>query len=143
MNKASLLSFSRAIVFASISTTTALAQKTSDHRETLLATVAAQPANAPGMTLTTVVAEYRPGAFTPPHRHGNAFAMIYILEGSIVSKVDGKEMELHAGDHFTENPNAHHELFRNPSKTRTTKVLAVFLAPSAEAERDLTILDQK
>jgi quercetin dioxygenase-like cupin family protein len=143
MKKVWRFTFSAAIVLAISSAFTVRAQKTSEHRETLLAAVAAQPPNAPGMTLTTVIAEYKPGAFTPSHRHGNAFAMVYILEGSIVSKVDGKEVVLHAGEHFTEDPNAHHEIFRNPSKTSTTKVIAVFLAPSAEAKRDLTILDDK
>jgi quercetin dioxygenase-like cupin family protein len=113
-------------------------------RETLATKFSAQPPNAPGMTLTTVIAEYKPGAFTPPHHHGQAFAMIFVLEGTIVNKVDdGNETVLHAGDHFTEAPNAHHVTFRNPSKTKTTRILATFLAPSAEAERDLAILDSK
>lgn len=124
-------------------TASAPSQQTMEQRETILATVAAQPTNAPGMTLTTVIAEYKPGALTPSHRHGGAFAMVYILEGSIISKVDGKEVVLHKGDHFTETPNAHHQEFRNPSKTQATKVLAVFLAPTPEAQKDLTILDQK
>jgi len=121
-----------------------LAQPAAGSRETLATKFSAQPPNAPGMTLTTVIAEYKPGAFTPPHHHGRAFAMIYILEGTIVNKVDhGKESVLHAGDYFTEPPNAHHVVFRNPSRTKTTRVLATFLAPSAEAERDLAILDAK
>jgi quercetin dioxygenase-like cupin family protein len=120
------------------------AQYAAGGRETPLATIAAQPSNAPGMTLTTVIAEYKPGTLTPPHRHGHAFAMVYILDGTIVSKVnDGPETVLHAGDHFTEEPNAHHVVFRNPSKTRPAKVLAVFLAPTAEAQNDLAILDSK
>jgi quercetin dioxygenase-like cupin family protein len=120
------------------------AQQPAGARETLATRFSAQPPNAPGMTLTTVIAEYKPGAFTPPHHHGQAFAMIYVLEGTIVNKVDdGNETLLHAGDHFTEAPNAHHVIFRNPSKTKTTRVLATFLAPDAEAERDLAILDSK
>src|ERR1700749_4398933 len=119
-----------------------LAQQPAGSRETLATKFSAQPPNAPGMTLTTVIAEYKPGAFTPPHHHGQAFAMIYVLEGTIMNKVDdGKETVLHAGDHFTEAPNAHHVVFRNPSKTKTTRVLATFLAPSDEAEKDLAILD--
>ncbi len=143
MKKTSQLTFSAAMLLAISSAATISAQEKSDHRETLLASVAAQPPNAPGMTLTMVIADYKPGSSTPSHRHGQAFAMVYILEGTIDSKVDGKEVVLHAGDHFTEDPNAHHEIFHNPSETKTTKVLAVFLAPSAEAKRDLTILDQK
>jgi len=120
------------------------AQKSVGSRETLATKFSAQPPNAPGMTLITVIAEYKPGAFTPPHHHGQAFAMIYVLEGTIVNKVDdGNETVLHAGDDFTEVPNAHHVMFRNPSKTKTTRILATFLAPSAEAERDLAILDSK
>jgi quercetin dioxygenase-like cupin family protein len=120
------------------------AQDMSGPRENLLARFAAEPPNAPGMTLTTVIAEYKPGAFTPPHHHSSAFAMVYILEGTIVSKIDnGKETVLKTGGHFTEAPNAHHVVFRNPSKTASGKVLAVFLARHGEAEKDLTILDAK
>jgi quercetin dioxygenase-like cupin family protein len=111
MKRSFQLTYTAAILLAVFSASALLAQKTSDHRETLLATVAAHPPNAPGMTLTTVIAEYEPGTSTPSHRHGNAFAMVYILDGTIVSKVDGKEVVLHAGDHFTEDPNAHHEIF--------------------------------
>jgi quercetin dioxygenase-like cupin family protein len=68
-----------------------------------------------------VIAEYAPGTSTPSHRHGNAFAMVYILEGTIVSKVDGKEVVLHAGDHFTEDPNAHHEIFRKPKHDKNNE----------------------
>ena len=91
--------------------------------------VSAQPPNAPGMTLTTVIAEYKPGAFTPPHHHGQAFAMIYVLEGTIVNKVDdGKETVLHAGDHFTEAPNAHHvSVSQTPVRRRRHGSLRPFL----------------
>ena len=113
-------------------------------RETVVTKLSAQPPNAPGMTITAAIAEYKPGASTPSHRHGNAFAVVQVLEGTIISKVDdGKEVVLHTGDHITEAPQAHHVLFRNPSRTETAKVLAIFYAPSAEAERDLTILDPK
>jgi quercetin dioxygenase-like cupin family protein len=110
-------------------------------REKIQAAFSGEPPNAPGMVLTGTVAEYKPGAWTPPHSHGDAFAMVYVLSGSIVSKVDdGKERVYHAGESFTENPHAHHILFLNPSKTESTKIYAVFLAP--KSEKDLVILDK-
>jgi quercetin dioxygenase-like cupin family protein len=94
------------------------------------------------MVLTGTIAEYKPGASTPSHSHGDAFAMVYVLSGSIVSKVDdGKEHIYRAGESFSENPHAHHVLFRNPSKIESTKIFAVFLAP--KAEKDLVILDKR
>ena len=38
-----------------------LAQQAAGSRETLATKFSAQPPNAPGMTLTTVIAEYKPG----------------------------------------------------------------------------------
>ena len=144
MKKSFCLPFAVVVLAAAFHCESAPAQTPSASREKVVTKFSAQPSNAPGMTLTTAIAEYGPGAFTPPHRHGQAFAMIYILEGTIVNRVDdGEETVLHAGDHFTESPNAHHVLFRNPSKTKTARVIATFLAPTAEAEKDLTILDSK
>ena len=111
-------------------------------REIVESTFQVSPPNAPGMVLTGVIAEYKPGTSTPPHHHGDTFVLAYVLSGSVVSKLDdGQERVFHAGESFTENPNAHHVLFRNPSKAESARVLAIFLAP--KSEKDLVILDRR
>ena len=53
-------------------------------------------------TLTLV--EYAPGGADTAHRH-NAYAFVYVLEGSVVMQVKGgKEMTLGPGQTFSETP---------------------------------------
>jgi quercetin dioxygenase-like cupin family protein len=59
---------------------------------------------------------YPPGGADPVHRH-NAHAFVYVLEGSIVMQMKGdKEVTLHPGETFYEDPNGIHLVGRNASK---------------------------
>lgn len=86
-------------------------------------------ANAPGKSLTGVVVDYAPGAKSPPHSHGAAFVVAYVLSGAIRSKVnDGKEIVFHAGESWSENPGDHHAISENASDTEPAKLLAISVA---------------
>lgn len=51
---------------------------------------------------------YPPGASDPIHRH-NAYAFLYVLEGSVAMRVQGgKEITLTPGETFYEGPNDIH-----------------------------------
>jgi len=81
----------------------------------------------PGKELLMITVEYPPGASDPVHRH-NAQALVYVLEGSIVMGVNGKEpVTLTAGQTFYEGPNDIHTVGRNASKTMPAKFLVVLL----------------
>src|SRR5262245_4707943 len=83
-------------------------------------------ANVPGKECTMITVEYAPGGKDPVHRH-NASAFIYVLEGSIVMQMKGeKEVTLHAGETFYEDPDGIHLVGRNASNTKPAKFL-VFL----------------
>lgn len=81
----------------------------------------------PGKEGVMISVEYPPGSTDPVHRH-NAYAFIYVLEGSIVMEVrGGKEVTLTAGQTFYEGPNDVHVVGRNASKTKPAKFIAFFV----------------
>ena len=83
-------------------------------------------ANVPGKECTMITVEYAPGGKDPVHRH-NASAFVYVLEGSIVMQMKGeKEVTLHPGETFYEDPDGIHLVGRNASNTKPAKFL-VFL----------------
>ncbi|HEY4381004.1 MAG TPA: cupin domain-containing protein [Acidobacteriaceae bacterium] len=102
------------------------------------ATVAAQQAkvtqlmskdltSVPGKEGVMITVEYPPGSVDPVHRH-NAYAFVYVLEGSVVMQVrGGKEVTLTAGQTFYEGPNDVHVVGRNASKTKPAKFIAFFV----------------
>lgn len=98
--------------------------------------------NIPGKSLKAVTVEYAPGGKSGSHRHAkSAFIWAYVLEGAFRSKVDdGPERIYRAGEWWTENPGAHHEVSANASDTAPAKLLAVFVVDSDE--KTLTIPDQ-
>jgi quercetin dioxygenase-like cupin family protein len=85
--------------------------------------------NIPGKSLIAVVVDYPPGGKTPPHHHArSAFVTGYVLSGAIRSRVDdGKTEVFHAGESFSENPGAHHDVSENASDTEPAKMLAIFV----------------
>jgi quercetin dioxygenase-like cupin family protein len=79
-----------------------------------------------------ITVEYPPGASDPVHRH-NAYAFVYVLEGSVVMQVrGGKEMTLTPGQTFYEGPDDVHIVGRNASKTKPAKFV-VFLVKNKGA----------
>jgi|SRR6185437_6671979 len=81
----------------------------------------------PGKEGVMITVEYPPGSTDPIHRH-NAYAFVYVLEGSIVMQVrGGKEVTLKPGQTFYEGPHDVHVVGRNASKTKTAKFIAFFV----------------
>ncbi len=81
----------------------------------------------PGKEGVMITVEYPPGNSDPIHRH-NAYAFVYVLEGSIVMQVrGGKEMTLTPGQTFYEGPDDVHVVGRNASKTKPAKFVAFFV----------------
>jgi quercetin dioxygenase-like cupin family protein len=74
-----------------------------------------------------IMVEYAPGGSDPAHRH-NAYAFVYVLEGSVVMQLKGgKELTLTPGQSFYEGPDDVHVVSRNASKTKPAKLLAFFV----------------
>jgi quercetin dioxygenase-like cupin family protein len=80
----------------------------------------------PGKEGLMITVEYPPGGSDRVHRH-NAYAFVYVLEGSIVMQVrGGKETTLTPGQTFYEGPDDVHIVGRNASQTKPAKFV-VFL----------------
>ena len=81
----------------------------------------------PGKESVMITVEYPPGHSDEIHRH-NAYAFVYVLEGSMVMQVrGGKEVTLTPGQTFYEGPDDVHVVGRNASKTKPAKFVAFFV----------------
>jgi quercetin dioxygenase-like cupin family protein len=110
--------------------------------ETITPAFAEAIANVPGKTMTALVVDYAPGGKSMPHRHGQAFVVGYVLSGAIRSQVNGGEVHVyHAGEHWTEQPGAHHTMSENASDSEPAKLLAIFVADSDD--KSLVTFDKK
>jgi quercetin dioxygenase-like cupin family protein len=68
-----------------------------------------------------------PGEVVPAHRH-NADVFAYVLEGSIVTQLQGhKSQTVHTGEAFYESPGDVHIASRNASATQPAKLLVFFV----------------
>ena len=84
-------------------------------------------ADVPGKEMLMITVEYPPGAVESIHRH-DAYAFLYVLEGSIIEQVrGGKEVTLTPGETFYEGPNDVHTVGRNASTTKPAKFVVVLL----------------
>jgi quercetin dioxygenase-like cupin family protein len=84
-------------------------------------------AECPGKEGVMITVEYPPGHSDEIHRH-NAYAFVYVLEGSVVMQVrGGKEVTLTAGQTFYEGPDDIHLVGRNTSKTKPAKFVVFFV----------------
>jgi quercetin dioxygenase-like cupin family protein len=110
--------------------------------ETIMPAFAHALPNVPGKAVSAVVVTYAPGAKSMPHRHGSAFVVAYVLEGSIRSKLaDGQERVYQAGESWTENPGAHHVVSENASAKKPAKLMAFFTADADD--KNLVIFDHQ
>lgn len=111
-------------------------------RETISPAFKEAIANVPGKTMTALVVDYAPGGKSPPHRHGSAFVVGYVLSGAIRSKINnGEERVYRAGEHWTEKPGVRHTVSENASETEPAKLLAIFVADTKE--KNLVTFDKK
>jgi quercetin dioxygenase-like cupin family protein len=80
----------------------------------------------PGKEGSMLTVTYPPGGADEIHRH-DAYAFVYVLEGSVVMQLRGAEpVTLKAGDTFYEGPNDVHIVGRNASDSKPAKFV-VFL----------------
>jgi quercetin dioxygenase-like cupin family protein len=84
-------------------------------------------ADMPGKEMLMLTVEYPSGAVEHVHRQ-DAYAFVYVLEGSIVEGVrGGKEVTLTPGQTFYEGPGDVHTVGRNSSTTKPTKFVVIMV----------------
>ena len=81
----------------------------------------------PGREAVILDVVYPPGAVDPVHRH-DAHAFVYVLQGSIVMGLRGRDpVVLAQGQTFYEGPGDVHTIGRNASVTEPARFLVVLL----------------
>jgi len=84
--------------------------------------------NVPGKSVTTVLVDFPPLAYSPAHRHPGSVTAI-ILEGTIRSQLAGGPVgTFKSGETFFEPPRTLHLFAENPDPVRPAKLVAVFVA---------------
>jgi quercetin dioxygenase-like cupin family protein len=92
----------------------------------------------PGKEVVMMTVTYVPGHAGASHKH-NAHGFIYVLEGSVVMGINGREpVTLAPGQTFYEGPNDIHTISRNASSTRIARFL-VFLIKDKDAPIQLPV----
>lgn len=88
--------------------------------------------DVPDRKVTMVTVSYEPGQASKPHLHpGSVFA--YVLEGSVVSQLEGEEAKTYTqGQSWYEPPRAHHLVSRNASDSQPAKLLVWLLGGENE-----------
>jgi quercetin dioxygenase-like cupin family protein len=83
--------------------------------------------DVPGKEGLIEIVILKPGEVVPAHRH-NADVFVYVLEGSIVTQVEGsKPQTVHAGEVFYESPTDVHIASRNASTTQPVRLLVFYV----------------
>ncbi|KAI0183830.1 RmlC-like cupin domain-containing protein [Xylaria flabelliformis] len=91
--------------------------------------------NAPGKTILGMVVTFPPNASTPPHRHGGTSVTAYVLEGTLLNKMNNDPTQvISAGGTWYEAPGCHHKISDNHSKTEQAKLLATFIVDTQVLE---------
>jgi quercetin dioxygenase-like cupin family protein len=86
--------------------------------------------NVPGKSITTLLVEFPPNAFTPRHRHPGSVTA-YVTKGTLRSQLnDGPIGTFGVGGTWFEPPGTIHSMVENPSPTEPAEIMAVFVADS-------------
>ena len=84
--------------------------------------------NVPGKSVTTMLVDFPPMAYSPAHRHPGSVTAI-ILEGTIRSQLAGSPPgDYRVGETFFEPPGTLHLFAENPDPVRPARLAAVFVA---------------
>ncbi|WP_119268663.1 cupin domain-containing protein [Taklimakanibacter deserti] len=84
--------------------------------------------NVPGKSITTVVVEFPPGAYSPRHRHPGSVTA-FVLKGQVRSQLnDGPAETFGIGQTWFEPPGTIHMFAENASMTEPASLLATFIA---------------
>ncbi len=84
--------------------------------------------NVPGKSITTVLVDFPPGAYSPRHRHPGSVTA-FVLIGEVRSQLDGGPVgTFGVGQTWFEPPGTIHDFVGNTSATEPAQLLAIFIA---------------
>ena len=94
-------------------------------------------ADAPEWTILSLDVFYPPDGSTPPHRHGGANVIAYVLEGEVLSAMNDEEPKVYKpGDSWYEPPGCRHRVSDNNSKMERARFMATFVIKTEVLERE-------
>lgn len=101
----------------------------------------------PGKSIIGAHLDYPPNGFTPPHRHGGATVVAYIIAGEILSGMNDNPPKVYEpGEAFIELPGCHHTVGENNSQKSSAQALAIFVVDTEVVKTGgyeaLTVLDE-
>jgi quercetin dioxygenase-like cupin family protein len=84
--------------------------------------------HVPGKSLSTLLVEFPPNAYSPKHRHGGSVTA-YVLKGTLRSQLNlDPPGVFRPGDIWFEPPGTIHTMIENLSATEPAEILATFVA---------------
>ncbi|PTB35866.1 hypothetical protein M441DRAFT_93645 [Trichoderma asperellum CBS 433.97] len=103
--------------------------------------------NAPGKSIIGLHLDYPPNGFTPPHRHGGATVVAYVMAGELLSGMNDNPPKVYKpGEIFIELPGCHHTVGENNLQTSSTQVIAIMVVDTEVVKTGgyaaLTVLDE-
>lgn len=94
-------------------------------------------ADNPAQTVVGLLVSFPPDASTPPHRHGTASVIAYVIEGEVLNAMnDAEPTVITKGGTWYEAPGCHHRVSDNNSKTEPATLLATFVIQTEILEKE-------
>ncbi|KAG5294976.1 cupin domain-containing protein [Histoplasma ohiense] len=94
-------------------------------------------ANAPGKSIIGVMVTFPPNSASPPHRHGGASVSAYLIQGTVLNKMNDEPTRvIEQGGTWLEKPGCHHKISANVSATEPALLLATFVIETEKVERE-------
>jgi quercetin dioxygenase-like cupin family protein len=82
-----------------------------------------------------MLVNFPPHGSTPPHRHGGASVVGYVVQGSLLNKMNDAPVKvLNKGETWYEAPGCHHKVSDNNSETEPATLLATFVVDTKAVE---------
>ena len=105
-------------------------------------------ANSPGQSIIAFRVTFPKNGAFPPHRHGGASVVGYVLDGAVLNRVNDEPAKvLTPGETWYEAPGCHHRTFDNHLATEPTTVLATYVVDTEVVRQGglaaLTIVDEE
>ncbi|OJJ33354.1 hypothetical protein ASPWEDRAFT_53330 [Aspergillus wentii DTO 134E9] len=93
--------------------------------------------NCPGKTIVGLLVKFPPNSSTPPHRHGGAAASAYVVDGTLLNKMNDNPMQvMKMGATWHEAPGCHHQISDNASETEPATLMVSLVLDTEALDRD-------
>lgn len=93
--------------------------------------------NCPGKSIIGLLVQFPPNGSTPPHRHGTASVSAYVVNSTLLNKMNNDPMKvIETKGSWYEAPGCHHVISDNASKTEPATLFASMVVDTEVFERD-------